>query len=92
MEEKNNSSPFESLPTRAFVLLRRWMKNGKLSESETVELVEIQKEMPASTFKSEFDSFKNVVETKLDSIKESQNTKLNVFYVDCSDIDCTRCI
>jgi len=46
-----NSLP--SLPTRAFALLRKWMKNGSLNESETHELVEIQTDLPVESFRSE---------------------------------------
>ncbi|MCY3999935.1 MAG: hypothetical protein OXF84_03880 [Bacteroidetes bacterium] len=58
MARKDKIAPFEFLPTRAFSLLRKWMEGGSLTESETHELVEIQKEMPVTTFKSEFDMFR----------------------------------
>ena len=53
MAKRDKTAPFEFLQTRAFALFRKWMKDGSLTESETHELVEIQKEMPAESFKSE---------------------------------------
>ena len=63
MAEQNNSTPIESLTVRAFVLLRKLIKTGKLTEAETIEYVEIQKEMPSENF-----------DAKLDNL----NTKYNV--------------
>ncbi|MCY4224822.1 MAG: hypothetical protein OXF06_08290 [Bacteroidetes bacterium] len=53
MAKKDKTTPFEFLQTRAFSLFRKWMDHGDLTESETHELVEIQKVMPAESFKSE---------------------------------------
>jgi len=53
MAAKDNSNPFQNLTTRAFELLRKWMKKGDLTETETHELVEIRKEMPAESFRTE---------------------------------------
>lgn len=53
MAKKDNTTPFEFLQTRAFTLFRKWMDQGSLTESETYELVEIQKEMPAESFRTE---------------------------------------
>ncbi len=50
------------------------MNKGNLSESETLELVEIQREMLATGIKSEFESLKTLLETKVDA----QNSKYNL--------------
>ena len=44
------------------------------STSETLELIEIQREMPATGIKSEFESLKILLETKIDA----QNSKYNL--------------
>jgi len=75
MEHTSTSSP--SLQTRAFALLRKWMKNGPLNETETHELIEIQREIPTASVQSELNSFKSVVNTQLVSIKESQDTRFD---------------
>ena len=53
------------------------MKNGSLNETETHELIEIQREIPTASVQSELNSFKSVVNTQLVSIKESQDTRFD---------------
>ncbi|MCY4001564.1 MAG: hypothetical protein OXF06_03940 [Bacteroidetes bacterium] len=74
MAKEDKIAPFEFLQTWAFSLLRKWMNKGNLSESETLELVEIQREMLATGIKSEFESLKTLLETKIDA----QNSKDNL--------------
>ncbi len=48
------------------------LRKSELTADEANELTERIKNMAATSFKTEFDSFKNVVEAKLDS--QNQNT------------------
>ena len=84
MGEKNESTPIENLTTRAFVLTRKLLV-GELTEAETVELIEIQKEMPTTSFSTEMKAFKEVQMESMKSPTEvlnerlkSQDTKYNV--------------
>ncbi|MCY3629152.1 MAG: hypothetical protein OXI05_04950 [Bacteroidota bacterium] len=70
MAQEDNSTPIENLTTRAFVLLRKLVKTGRWSEAETIEYVEIQKEMPSANFESKLDV--------LNETLKAQNTKYNV--------------
>jgi len=53
MGKKEKTTPFDLLQTRAFSLFRKWMDQGGLSESGTHELTEIQRKMPAESFRTE---------------------------------------
>ena len=81
---EQTATSLSNLQTRAFALLRKWMKKGSLDETETHELVEIQKEIPTASLKTERDSFKDIVETRFDSvdtqfdsIRESLDTRFD---------------
>ncbi len=65
---EQTATSLSNLQTRAFALLRKWMKKGSLDETETHELVEIQKEILTASAGTEPDSFKSIVETKFDSV------------------------
>ncbi len=54
------------------------MKKGFLDETETHELAELQKEIPTVTVENELDSFKSIVETRFDSVKESQEIQFSI--------------
>ena len=62
---ESTSKSTSSLRTRAFVLLRKLDQNGSLTEAETHELVEIQTDLPMTSVKSETDSFKSIVDSKI---------------------------
>jgi len=74
---EQTSTSLTNLQTRAFALLRKWMKNGSLNETETHELLEIQKEIPTTSVQTKLDSFNSITDAKLDSIKESQDTRFD---------------
>ena len=61
------STTVENLTTRAFVLIRKLSGPGGLSPEEIHELVEIQKDMPATSFDHKLDALKEVLDTRLDS-------------------------
>ena len=65
---EQTATSLSNLQTRAFALLRKWMKKGSLDEIETHELVEIQKEILTASAGTEPDSFKSIVETRFDSV------------------------
>jgi len=65
---EQTATSLSNLQTRAFALLRKWMKKGSLDETETHELVEIQKEILTASAGTEPDSFKSIVETRFDSV------------------------
>ena len=81
---EQTATSLSNLQTRAFALLRKWMRKGSLDETETHELVEIQKEIPTASVKTEHDTLKSIVETrfdsvdaKFDSIKESMDDRFD---------------
>ena len=65
---EQTATSLSNLQTRAFALLRKWMRKGSLDETETHELVEIQKEIPTASVKTEHDTLKSIVETRFDSV------------------------
>ncbi len=60
-----------------FSRIAKLLRKSGLDSDEANELTERIQNMTASSFKNEFDSFKNVVEGKLDT----QNTKYNTLIV-----------
>ncbi len=66
-------------------MLTRKLLSGELTEAETVELIEIQKEMPTTNFATEIKAFKDVQVESMKALTDvlnerlkSQDTKYNV--------------
>ena len=61
MAKKSKSNPLENLNHRAFDLMRRWMKEKGLDESETYELLEIIMTISGRNLESKFDAKFNML-------------------------------
>ncbi len=77
MEEENSSTPIESLTTRAFELILKLSKGEELTPQEIVEYIEIQKEMPATSFISELKVINQTLESRLDGMSSSLDARLD---------------
>ncbi len=53
-------------------MLTRKLLSGELTEAETVELIEIQKEMPTTNFATEIKAFKDVQMESMKAFKDVQ--------------------
>jgi len=81
LAEEDKSTALENLTTRAFVLLRKLSKEGDLSPEEIHELVEIQKDMPSTSFDHKLEILTQTLEAQKEVLNQrlkSQDTKYDV--------------